>query len=422
MTSFTFQTVPAIVFEFGAARRLGSLLRAHRFTASAAAVITDRYLHTSGLLKPALDDLAENGFRVTIVDDVVADPPESVVLQAAEQLSVADIDLVIGFGGGSSMDVAKLVSLMLRSKQPLAEMYGVDQVRGERLPLVQIPTTAGTGSEMTPIAIVTTSETTKLGVVSPVLYADLSILDPELTLALPPRATAATGIDAMVHAIEAFTSRHRKNPLSDSLALRALGLLTSNLLAACTDGSNRTAREEMLLGAMLAGQAFANAPVAAVHALALPLGAIFHVPHGVSNALLLPHVLRFNSPVAAELYAELADAVAWASQEDRVLECGSIGVLDSGSVGTPNTPVLHHSSTPSPMGETPMQHKVAAFIEYLEQLRDAVGLEKNLRAVGVSEEDLGRLAAEAMKQTRLLVNNPREVTLEDATAIYRAAL
>ena len=208
--------------------------------------------------------------------------------------------LVIGFGG-SSMDVAKLVAVLCHGAQPLETMYGINQIQGGRLPLVQVPTTAGTGSEVTPISIVTTGETTKSGVVAPQLYADAAYLDAELTVGLPPAATAATGVDAMVHAIEAYTSKRLKNPLSDHLAVLALKLLGANLLTACRDGHDIQARSNMLLGAMLAGQAFANAPVGGVHALAYPVGGIFHVPHGLSNALVLPAVLRFNAQAAATL-------------------------------------------------------------------------------------------------------------------------
>lgn len=384
MNAFQFQTVPSIVSEFGLSRRLGAFLRENKYQQHRAAVLTDRFLYESGVIGPALDSLREYGFELIIIDNVIADPPERIVHEAVDRLRDANIELVIGLGGGSSLDVAKLTAILVRSKQPLSEMYGIGKVTGSRLPLVLIPTTAGTGSEVTPIAVITTGETIKMGVVSPVLYADLALLDAELTLGLPPKATAATGIDAMVHAIEAYTSRHKKNPVSDALAKAALGLLAPNLVTACRNGRDRDAREAMLLGAMLAGQAFANAPVAAVHALAYPIGGIFHVPHGHSNALVLPHVLRFNLGAAAPLYAELAEVIV-------------PGV--SGSA----------------------EQKAQAFVDHLERLAEQVGIETRLRQVGVAESDLERMAADAMKQTRLLVNNPREVSEADALAIYRAA-
>jgi len=383
MSTLEFRTVPSVLVEAGVTARLGTVLR-ERFPLQRLCLVTDRFLHRSGLLDPALASLRANGWTVQVIDDVVADPPDHVVLAAVEQARAADTEIVVGLGGGSSMDVAKLLAVLIGSDQPLSEMYGIGNVRDQRLPLVQIPTTAGTGSEVTPISIVTTGETTKAGVVAPQLYADLAILDADLTVGLPPKITAATGIDAMVHAIEAYTSRHKKNPLSDMLAVKALSLLSANILTACRDGANRPAREAMLLGAMLAGQAFANAPVAAVHALAYPIGGIFHVPHGLSNSLVLSHVLRFNAPAAAGLYGELA----------QVLVPGASGSNEA---------------------------RTQALIGYVEQLALDTGIERTLREVGVAQTDLPRLAQDAMKQTRLLGNNPRDVTEADALSIYQAA-
>lgn len=382
--AFRFQTVPTLVVEFGAARRLGALLRERYATLSRLCLVTDGFLHRSGLLAPALADLSANGWHVTVLDNVVADPPEHVVLEAAAAARDAKAQLVVGLGGGSSMDVAKLIAVLLESGQTLGDMYGVNRVEGTRVPLVQIPTTAGTGSEVTAVSIVTVGEATKMGVVAPQLIADLAVLDAQLTLGLPSAATAATGIDAMVHAIEAYTSARLKNPISDMLAVRALQLLSEHLLAACRNGQDRVAREAMLLGATFAGQAFANAPVAAVHALAYPIGGIYHVPHGLSNALVLPHVLRFNAPAAAPLYAQLATAIL------------------PGSTGT-------------------AEEKTAALIEHIEHLIAETGIAKTLREVGIEQDGLARMAKDAMLQQRLLVNNPRPVTEADALAIYRAA-
>ena len=383
--AFRFQTVPTLVVEFGAARRLGALLRAQFPTLHTVCVVTDGFLHKSGLLKPALADLAAHGWNATVIDDVIADPPEHIVLEATARARSAGAQIVLGLGGGSSMDVAKLIAVLApQQEQPLSDMYGVNKVTVSRLPLVQMPTTAGTGSEVTAVSIVTIGEAKKMGVVAPQLIADLAILDAELTLGLPVAATAATGIDAMVHAIEAYTSAHLKNPISDMLAIKALDLLSRNLLPACEDGSNRGAREAMLLGATFAGQAFANSPVAAVHALAYPIGGIYHVPHGLSNALVLPHVLRFNAESAATLYAELADVVV----------PGVTGSAES---------------------------KTNALIGKLEQMIAATAIPARLRDVGIEREGLPRMASDAMLQTRLLVNNPRPVAEEDALAIYTAA-
>ncbi|NCU20411.1 iron-containing alcohol dehydrogenase, partial [Candidatus Falkowbacteria bacterium] len=283
-------------------------------------------------------------------------------------------------------DVAKLAALLIGSGEDIAGVWGVGNVRGPRLPLALVPTTAGTGSEVTPVAIITLEAGEKRGVSSPVILPDLAVLDPDLTLGLPPTITAATGVDAMVHAIEAYVSINpNANPLSRMLARQALRLLGAHIETAVRDGANAEARGAMLLGAMLAGQAFANAPVAAVHALAYPLGGLFHIPHGLSNALVLPHVLRFNAPVAAPVYAEIA----------------SDAFPDLAGIGT--------------------QARCAAFIDALAHLVQRLGLPPRLRDVGIPQADLPQMAADAMKQTRLLVNNPRPVTEADALGIYRAA-
>lgn len=386
MKDFSFHTARSILNETGCSARLASLC--HARGARNVLIVTDPGIRKLGLLDDALAGFVDSGCSVSVYAAVHADPPESDVLDALEQAKETGADTIVGFGGGSSMDVAKLVALLAHPQctQSLADVYGVEKALGPRLALVQVPTTAGTGSEVTNVAIVTTGETTKMGVSSPVLLPDLVLLDAELTLGLPPHITAATGIDAMVHAIEAYTSKIRKNPYSDLLAVRALELLGGNLRRAVHHGSDRDARGAMLLGAMLAGQAFANAPVAAVHALAYPIGGRFHVAHGLSNSLVLPHVLAFNAPAASALYAELAPAVA-----------GSGVATGSGA------------------------ERSERLIRALEELIDDVKLPKTLREVGIGHEALDTLAEDAMLQQRLLVNNPRELTLADARAIYQAA-
>lgn len=381
---FGFTTVADTHVEWGASVRLGELL-GERFSERKALLVTDRGLIDAGLIAPVEEALVASGFAVSTFDQVVADPAEAIVQSCIEQAREQNIDIVIGLGGGSSLDIAKLVAVMIGSEQPLSEMYGIGNVTGKRLPLTLIPTTAGTGSEATNISIITTGETTKMGVVSRQLYADFVLLDAELTVGLPQIHTAATGIDAMVHAIEAYTSKSKKNPLSDVLAREALRLLGSNLVAACKDGTNREAREKMLLGAMLAGQAFANSPVAAVHALAYPLGGHYHLPHGLTNALMLGPVLRYNAKVAATLYAELADVMGIQGESREI------------------------------------KSRSEDFVSHMLSLMDESGAPRRLRDVNITEESLPMLAKDAMKQTRLLVNNPVEVTEEDALALYREA-
>jgi alcohol dehydrogenase len=380
MRGFDFRTVPHIHVGPGSTARLATVAAPLIGGRKRVFVVTDAGVRKLGLLDGAVAGLEEAGLQVAINDSVVADPPEDMVLAAVAEARTFGAELVIGFGGGSSMDTAKLVALLLGTDQPLSQMYGVGQVRGRRLPLILVPTTAGTGSEVTPISIVTVGETAKMGVNDPALYADLAVLDAELTYGLPCHVTAATGIDAMVHCIEAYTSKVEKNPVSDALALAGLKKLHGAIERACSEGRDCEAREDMLLGALLAGQAFANAPVGAVHALAYPLGGVFHVPHGLSNSLMLPPVLRYNAEVAEPLYAELS---------------AHIGLADPGA---------------------------AALVEEMERIADAVGIETRLTQLGISHNDLPRLAEDAMKVTRLLVNNPREMTLDAARACYEAVL
>jgi alcohol dehydrogenase class IV len=385
MTPFTFNTTPSIVFAPGAARQLGASV-ASRLGRSAL-FVTDPTLRRIGLTDPAIASLEGANIRPVIFDQVEADPSQATLLAAVAAGREAGVSGVVGFGGGSSLDVAKLAALLLGSHEDLDEAWGVGKAKGPRLPLVLVPTTAGTGSEVTPVSIITVGEEEKRGVSSPILLPDVAVLDAELTLDLPPSITAATGVDAMVHAIEAFTSKNaNNNPLSKLLAREALRLLAANIEDAVFNGLNIEARSAMLLGSMLAGQAFANAPVAAVHALAYPIGGTFHIPHGLSNALILPHVLRFNAPYAGTEYAEFAvDAF------------------------------------PSLALEQGTQGRCAAFIEALAELTRRLGLQTRLRDVGIPKKSLPKMAADAMKQTRLLVNNPRDICEADALAIYKAA-
>jgi alcohol dehydrogenase class IV len=384
MTPFTFQAPSNILFETGASRKIAELVKS--YGARHALMITDKGVRSAGLTQATEAALTEASIGLTVFEDVIADPPSHVIEAAAELCRGQGVDVVVSIGGGSALDTAKLVAYLARTPDRLDDIYGVGLARGERLPLLLVPTTAGTGSEVTPIAIVTTPTTEKKGVVSPRLIPDWAILDPELTLGLPQHVTTATGIDAMVHAIEAYTSKIRKNPISDQLARKALELLSANIRTVCKSGDDLEARSQMLLGSMLAGMAFANAPVAAVHALAYPIGALFHVPHGLSNALVLPHVLEFNRTAAEPLYAEL------------------LGTVKPGHFAGPTAGAA------------------AAFIEEITAICRDCEVPDTLSAVGITEMDLPKLAEDAMKQARLLVNNPRELSYEQTLQIYGGAL
>ena len=383
MNNFIFQTVGSVIQEPGVTNRLGEI--AAETGMSRVLLVSDPGIAEIGLLERAETGLRSGGLKVATFSEVLPDPPVNNIMAALEQARDFGADGVVGFGGGSSMDVAKLVAFLSNSSQALSDIYGVGLARGKRLPLILVTTTAGTGSEVTPIAIVTTGESEKKGVVAQQLLPDVALLDAELTTGLPPRITAMTGVDAMVHAIEAYTSRVKKNPISDTLARQGLKLLFENIHVVMENGNDIEARSQMLLGALFAGQAFANAPVSAVHALAYPIGGHYHVPHGLSNSLVLPHVMRFNLPVASKEYAELG--------RDLFDDLGSVNDLAAG----------------------------AKLISALEQLIVDVKLETRLSEVGIEKQALPQLAESAMLQTRLLVNNPREVNYEDALQIYQDA-
>ena len=374
----SFQTVSDIRIEPGGAAKLDQYVEG-LCANQRIAVITDKGVRGLGLMDAGIAALEEAGYQVFVFDDVVADPPEEIVLKGAEAVKAFDAGLVIGFGGGSPMDTAKVIAHLAGCDQPLESMYGVGLAKGPTLPLLLIPTTSGTGSEVTNVAILTTGKTAKKGVVADSLYADRVLLDADLTLGLPKSITAATGIDAMVHAIEAYTSIRLKNPLSDTLALSALRKLRGAIVDACDDGSNVDARNDMLIGAMLAGQAFSNAPCAAVHALAYPLGGFFHVPHGLSNALVLTEVMKYNLPKADHWYGEIAR---------------DLGVGRSG----------------------------ADLIDEMLRIKAATDVPTTLTEVGISANAIPMMAEDAMTKDRLLMNNAREMTFDATVKIYETIL
>jgi alcohol dehydrogenase class IV len=373
--AYQFHYGPQLVAGQGAAERLGDLLPPGRCL-----FVTDANVRALGLADRALAGLPD----AILFDAVEQDPSRDTLLAAVA--AGEGCESVVGFGGGSPMDVAKLAAYLIGSGDELDAIWGVGKALGRRLPLALVPTTAGTGSEATGVSVITIGGSVKNAVNSPALNADWALLDPELTVGLPRAVTAATGIDAMVHAIEAYTSARRKNPVSDMLAKEALRLLSQNLVAACERPEDRAARANMLLGAHYAGVAFDNAPVAGVHALAYPLGGHFHVPHGLSNSLVLTHVLGHNMPAAMRDYAELG--------------C----VLD---------PSLTRLGA---------QAQAQAFVERLAALTRATGLPLRLSELGIGPEHLDLLASEAMKQERLLINNPCPISEADARRLYEAAL
>ena len=387
MKKFSFNTTPGI--RFGDNAFLENINEIKKCVGENVLFVTDQGIIDIGLADTALSTLNNICSKIVLFNEVEADPSLSTLERAIEIGKKNNCSGVIGFGGGSSMDVAKLSALIMGSKESLDTAWGVNLACGPRVPLVLVPTTAGTGSEVTPVSIITVGQNEKRGVSSPIILPDLAILDPTLTIGLPKKITAATGVDAMVHAIEAYSSINKNNnSISQMYALEALKLLEKSIERAVLDGKDLTARSDMLKGSMLAGVAFANSPVAAVHALAYPIGGIFKIPHGLSNALILPYVLRYNQSDAraSKAYSDLCDHI-W----------------------------------PSKGSKRGNQFKSSLFIDKLENLSSRLGLETRLRDVGIPQESCQKLAEESMKQTRLLVNNPRAIEKKDAFDIYKAA-
>jgi alcohol dehydrogenase class IV len=336
------------------------------------------------IIRPLLDALAQADLSV-IQSPPVDHEPTIAMFEAALKIARSEkIEGVLGIGGGSAMDVAKLVAALARGRQSAREVFGLNLLAGRELLLVCLPTTAGTGSEVTPNSILL-DETEKLkqGIVSPHLVPDAALVDPLLTQSVPPAVTAATGLDALTHCIEAYANKFA-HPVVDLYALHGVRLISAHLLRAVRNGGDIEARANLALGSLFGGLCLGPVNTGAVHALAYPLGGEFHVAHGVSNALLLPHVLRFNLPTAPERYAEIALA---------------LGVQPARSA----------------------QATAARGVERLAQLSQQCAVPQKLSEVGVPRHAIPRMAKAAMTVTRLLKNNLRPVTEPDAVQIYEAA-
>lgn len=349
-------------------------------------IVTDQGLIETGLVERTQAVLRKADIEYAVFGDVEADPRYEIVSDCVERIRSENADLIIGLGGGSPIDIAKVSAVMATNEGPISEYFGIDLIPQAGLPTIIIPTTAGTGSEVTPIAILSDhTEKLKKGIVSHYLFPSVALLDPELTLGLPPNITAATGMDAFIHAVEAFTSKNAYS-VTDMLARQAMELIFGNLRRAYTDGSDLSARAEMLEGSLLAGMAFANAGVTAVHAFAYPIGAEFHIPHGVANSIMLVPVMEFNMFGNLTKFAEMAKIFG----ED-------ISGLDE-------------------------QEAARAAVEAMRRLAVDLKIPERLSDFGIREKDIPSLAEGVMKVTRLLANNPRDLTKKDAEEIYRRVL
>jgi alcohol dehydrogenase class IV len=349
-------------------------------------LITDPGLVATGIIDRIEKLLTKGGFAFIRFDKVEADPRFEIVNEVVDLIRANNIDCILGIGGGSSLDIAKVASVMVTNPGKVEEYFGIDLVKKPGLKTILVPTTAGTGSEVTPIVILSDNhEKLKKGVVSSHLLPDCALLDPELTVGLPPSVTAATGMDALIHAMEAYTSINA-NSTTDMLAVRAMELIFGNIRTAYANGNDIEARNKMLEGSMLAGMAFANAGVTTVHAFAYPIGAEFHIPHGIANTIMLTPVMEFNLIGNLDKFAHIA----------RIFGEGDAGM------------------SPRKLAEL----GVAA----VRELAADLNVPQHLSAYNVKADDVPALAEGVMKVTRLLANNPRTLKVEDAEAIYRSVL
>lgn len=343
-------------------------------------IITDAGIVKAGIYAKLEDLLNKTNKKIVSFTDVQPDPSIDLISSILEMSRKNKVDAVIGIGGGSSLDTAKVVAALANNDKSIDSYIGIDLLEKNSLPIIAIPTTAGTGSEVTPIAILSDEkEQLKKGIVSNKIIPQYAILDPELTVGLPPHVTAATGMDALIHALEAYTSVNA-NSYSDTLALKAIQLISSNIREAYNNGKNLEIRTNMLLGSLLAGMAFANAGVTAVHAFAYPLGGMFHIPHGLANSLMLTTIMEFNM----------------VGNEKRFTDIGKFLTGDNNATAQ-------------------------TAINELNSLCNDLNIPQNLAAVNIPENAIHQLAEGAIKVTRLLANNPRKITLEDAIKIYSKA-
>ena len=365
-----------------------------------ALLVTDERLAGDAMFRAMVAQLGRSGVAADVYAGTVAELPDSCILEGLEHGRRFGADVIIGVGGGSCLDAAKVIALLLSHGGKPSDYYGELKVPGPILPLVAVPTTAGTGSEVTPVAVISDPDRSeKVGISSPHLIPHTAICDPELTYSCPPGLTAVSGADALTHAIEAFTALRRvvdattvhehvfvgKNAFSDQYALQAIRLISGSLKAAHNDGADLIARERLMMGATLAGLAFGTAGTAAAHAVQYPVGALTHTPHGAGVAVMMPYVMEFNRAYAEAEMAEIADAM---------------GVAGSG------------------LGQA---GRAGAAIDAVADLFAAVGIPRNLRALGLSADDLAWTAEAALGAARLIKNNPRPLEIATMAQLVSAA-
>lgn len=340
------------------------------------------------LIEPTLAALKAAGTDIEVFDQIMAEPTLNDFNAIVEKARQFDADSVVGIGGGSVLDVAKLVAAFAHSDQQAADCFGTGFIKAKGLWFACLPTTAGTGSEVSPNAILLDErDHLKKGIVSPYLIANAAYVDPKLTWTVPAKVTADTGMDALTHCIEAYTNKFA-HPTVDIYALKGIQLIAANLETAVKDGKNQEAREALALGSLYGGLCLGPVNTAAVHALSYPLGGEFHIPHGLSNAILLPSVMKFNAETCPKRYAEVAATLL--------------------------------SSTSGSSGDTNDIRLAQQGVDFIYRLAEAVGIPKKLTDLGIPQSAVDGMAKAAMEVQRLLKNNPREVTEQDAKDIYNS--
>jgi alcohol dehydrogenase len=351
-----------------------------------ALILTQPSMIRQGFADELRRQLSRKGISAQVETGIKPEPTARNIEEVRDRLRPESFDLYIGLGGGSVLDAAKILSVLRTNDHPISELIGTDRVKQPGIPTVMIPSTSGTGSEVTPNAIVTLpEEELKVGIVSRYLIPRLVFIDPELTIGLPQPITAATGMDAFTHALESFIS-NKANPISDTFALESIRLISSGIAEAYHNGSSIIARERMLVGSMYGGMALSSAGTAAVHALAYPLGGKFAIPHGVANSMLLPHVMEFNMDAVAIRLVSVAEAMG-------------LNKVDSKK-----------------------GHPAERVITQIQQWTQELQIPQNLESYGVTAEDVPSLAEAAAKVTRLLNNNPKSLSLADMQSIYSKLL
>lgn len=385
-TLYQFQTANHLIAGPNSIEKVGEHLSLLGTEVKSALIITQPSMKRLGFVEKLIHQLSDKGVSAYVNIDVLPEPTVENIEEVFQAISKEQYDVLIGFGGGSVLDATKILSVLQTNNQSIRELLGTDLVKNPGTPTILIPTTSGTGSEVTPNAIVTLpDEELKIGIVSKYLLPKLVVLDPVLTLSLPRPITAATGMDAFTHSLESFIS-NKSNLISDMVALESIRLISSSIIEAYQNGNSVEAREKMLVGSMYGGMALTSAGTAAVHALAYPLGGKFKIPHGVANSMLLPHVMEFNM-----------DAI-----EDRLfLVAEPMGIKIEG------------------FSKTEVAQKV---VNRIVEWTNVLEIPQNLKEYGVKEEDVPELALSASKVTRLLNNNPKEVSLKDMEGIYRKLL